>query len=183
MTFAAPSAIVRGGRKWMPFSAVDFLQALTAGILIGSAYALMCIGLGIIFGSMNVIGLELLEGLLFSVANWPLKGQAEFIQRFKKRTGEPFLTQDGLCGYGHTWILKEALESAGAADKLKVADAIRKMNLITGPAALSFPGPIKFDERGRRQDVPMIFAQWQQGVPVTVYPEDRALAKQFWPSV
>jgi branched-chain amino acid transport system permease protein len=39
----------------MPFSAVDFLQALAAGILVGSAYALMCIGLGIIFGSMNVI--------------------------------------------------------------------------------------------------------------------------------
>ena len=39
----------------MPFSAVDFLQALSAGILVGSAYALMCIGLGIIFGSMNVI--------------------------------------------------------------------------------------------------------------------------------
>src|SRR5437660_7459719 len=39
----------------MPFSAVDFLQALSAGILVGSAYALMCIGLGIIFGSMRVI--------------------------------------------------------------------------------------------------------------------------------
>src|SRR5438309_11199124 len=39
----------------MPFSAVDFLQALAAGVLVGSAYALMCIGLGIIFGSMRVI--------------------------------------------------------------------------------------------------------------------------------
>src|SRR5436853_4425294 len=39
----------------MPFSIADFLQALAAGILVGSAYALMCIGLGIIFGSMNVI--------------------------------------------------------------------------------------------------------------------------------
>src|SRR5438309_9414200 len=39
----------------MPFSEVDFLQALAAGILVGSAYALTCIGLGIIFGSMNVI--------------------------------------------------------------------------------------------------------------------------------
>src|SRR2546429_3919022 len=39
----------------MPFSEVDFLQALAAGILVGGAYALMCIGLGIIFGSMNVI--------------------------------------------------------------------------------------------------------------------------------
>jgi len=36
-------------------SLVDFLQALAAGVLVGSAYALMCIGLGIIFGSMRVI--------------------------------------------------------------------------------------------------------------------------------
>src|SRR5438046_363576 len=68
-------------------------------------------------------------------------------------------------------------------DKLKVAEAIRQMNLTTGPAAQFFPGPIKFDEKGRRQDVPMIFAQWQKGVPLTVFPEDRALAKPFWPSV
>src|SRR2546430_13810800 len=39
----------------MPFTAVDFLQALAAGILVGGAYALMCIGLGIIFGAMRVI--------------------------------------------------------------------------------------------------------------------------------
>jgi branched-chain amino acid transport system substrate-binding protein len=143
------------------------------------------VGNGAPFGSpelLTTIGPELLEGLLFSVANWPLKGQEAFIETFKKRTGEPFATQDALCGYGHTWILKEALEAAGSADKLKVAEAIRKMNLTTGPAARSFPGPIKFDEKGRRQDVPMIFAQWQKGVPVTVYPEDRAVAKPFWPT-
>jgi hypothetical protein len=29
----------------------------------------------------------------------------------------------------------------------------------------------------------MIFAQWQNGVPLSVYPETRALAKPFWPSV
>ena len=29
----------------------------------------------------------------------------------------------------------------------------------------------------------MVFAQWQKGVPITVYPEDRALGKPFWPSV
>ncbi|HYM71916.1 MAG TPA: ABC transporter substrate-binding protein [Stellaceae bacterium] len=144
------------------------------------------VGNGAPFGSpelLKTIGPELLEGLLFSVANWPMKGQEDFIERFKKKTGEPFLTQDALCGYGHPAILVEALEQAGAADKLKVADAIRAMNLTTGPAALCFPGPIKFDEKGRRENVPMIFAQWQKGVPVTVYPADRALAKPFWPSV
>src|SRR6202045_4498475 len=39
----------------MPFSLLDFLQALAAGILVGSTYALMCVGLGIIFGAMRVI--------------------------------------------------------------------------------------------------------------------------------
>ena len=56
------------------------------------------------------------------------------------------------------------LESAKAADKIKVAEAIRAMDLRTGPAALSFPGPVKFDDKGRRVDVPMIFAQWQNGI-------------------
>jgi branched-chain amino acid transport system substrate-binding protein len=144
------------------------------------------VGNGAPFGSpelLKTIGPELLEGLLFSVANWPMKGQEEFIERFKKKTGEPFLTQDALCGYGHPAILVEALEKAGVADKIKVAEAIRAMNLTTGPAAQCFPGPIKFDEKGRRVDVPMIFAQWQKGVPLTVFPTNLALAKAVWPTV
>ncbi len=138
------------------------------------------------FGSpelLKTVGADLLDGLLFSVANWPMKGQEAFIDRFKKKTGEPFLTQDGLCGYGHPAILAAGLEAAGAADKVKVAEAIRKMNLTTGPAAACFPGPIKFDDKGRRVDVPIIFAQWQKGVPVTVFPTDLALAKPVWPSL
>jgi branched-chain amino acid transport system substrate-binding protein len=144
------------------------------------------VGNGAPFGSpelLKTIGPELLEGLLFSVANWPIKGQEEFIERFKKKTGEPFLTQDALCGYGEPAILVEAMETAGSADRLKVAEAIRGMNLTTGRAAQCFPGPIKFDEKGRRVDVPMIFAQWQKGVPLTVFPTELALAKPFWPSV
>jgi branched-chain amino acid transport system substrate-binding protein len=143
------------------------------------------VGNGAPFGSpelLKTIGPDLLEGLLFSVANWPTKGQEDFIERFKKKTGEAFLTQDGLCGYGDVAILAAALEAAGAADRIKVAEAIRKMNLTTGPAAQCFPGPIKFDDKGRRQDVPMIFAQWQKGVPVTVFPENLALAKPVWPT-
>jgi len=39
----------------LPPFLVEFLQALAAGVTVGGAYALMCIGLGIIFGSMRVI--------------------------------------------------------------------------------------------------------------------------------
>jgi branched-chain amino acid transport system substrate-binding protein len=141
------------------------------------------VGNGAPFGSpelKKVVGPELLEGLLFSVADWGLKGQEDIIARFEKRTGEPWITQDSVTAYGDMWILKEAIESAGAADRIKVAEAIRKMDLKDGPAAASFPGPIRFDEKGRRVEVPLIFAQWQKGVPLTVYPTDRALAKPYW---
>ena len=37
---------------------------------------------------------ELLEGYIFIVANWGLKGQEQIIDAFKKRTGEPWMTQD-----------------------------------------------------------------------------------------
>ena len=33
----------------------SFLQAMTAGLLIGAVYGLMCVGLGLIFGVMRVI--------------------------------------------------------------------------------------------------------------------------------
>src|SRR6266436_8330255 len=39
----------------LPSFLIQFLQALAAGVTVGGAYALMCIGLGIIFGAMRVI--------------------------------------------------------------------------------------------------------------------------------
>ena len=89
---------------------------------------------------------DLIEGVMFIVANWELKGQEKINELFKKATGEPWITQDGLAGYGHTWILKEALERAGVADKVKVAEEIRKLDLKDGPAAVAFPGGVKFDD-------------------------------------
>jgi branched-chain amino acid transport system substrate-binding protein len=124
---------------------------------------------------------DLLEGFMFIVANWGLKGQERIEDLYKKQTGEPWITQDGLAGYGHTWIIKEALEKAGAADKLKVSDAIHSMEIKSGPAADAFPGVVKFDAAGRRVGAPLVIVQWQNGVPVSVYPIDRARAKAKWP--
>ena len=124
---------------------------------------------------------DLLEGYMFIVADWGLKGQEAIIEQFKKRTGEPWMTQDAITGYGDMWILKEALERTGVADKVKVAEQIRKMELKEGPAALAFPGGVKFEANGRRANAPLVIVQWQNGVPLSVYPTDRALAKPRWP--
>jgi branched-chain amino acid transport system substrate-binding protein len=124
---------------------------------------------------------EIVEGLMTVVGNWPAKGHEKIAEEFVKKTGEPWITQDSLSTYGDMWILKEALEKAGAADKKKVAEAIRTMDSREG-AAKYFPGGrMKFDEQGRRVDADLVIVQWQNGVPVTVYPEASAVAKPIWP--
>jgi branched-chain amino acid transport system substrate-binding protein len=129
----------------------------------------------------KIVDPDLLEGVFVIVAAWGLKGQEEIIERFRKRTNEPWITQDSITAYGDMWVLKEAVERAGVADKVKVAEEIRKMDLKEGPAALAFPGPVKFDEKGRRVDAPLVIVQWQKGQAVSVFPPDRALAQPFWP--
>ena len=124
---------------------------------------------------------EIVEGLMTVVGNWPAKGHEKIAEEFVKKTGEPWITQDSLSTYGDMWILKEALEKAGAADKKKVAEAIRTMDSREGSAKFFPGGRMKFDEQGRRVDADLIIVQWQNGVPITVYPEASAVAKPIWP--
>jgi branched-chain amino acid transport system substrate-binding protein len=125
---------------------------------------------------------ELLEGVMSIVANWNAKGMEEISAEFIERSGEPWLTQNPICAYGHVWILKSALEQAGAPNREAVADALRTMDLTDGPARF-FPGHrIRFDEHGRRIDAELLVVQWQDGEPRTVYPAAAALAEPRWPT-
>jgi branched-chain amino acid transport system substrate-binding protein len=127
------------------------------------------------------VGKDLLEGVMVIVANWGAKGQEALIEEFKAKTGEPWMTQDSINTYGDMWIFKDALEKAGTADRKKVADAIRKMDTTEGPARFYPGGRIRFEENGRRADADLIIAQWQNGVPVSVYPTAAAVAQPIWP--
>jgi branched-chain amino acid transport system substrate-binding protein len=141
------------------------------------------VGNGAHFGApelLKVAGADVLEGALITVANWSNDSQRALIDEFKKRTSEPWLTQDSLCAYGHVWILKEAVEKAGVADRKKVAEAIRAMDTSEGAARYFAGNHIKFDDKGRRVDAPLVIFQWQQGVPVTVYPQGPGTAQPRW---
>ena len=130
---------------------------------------------------LKIVKKETLEGLIVVVANWPGKGKEALSEAFKKRTGEPFMTQDSISSYGDMWIFKEALEKAGVADRKKVAEAIHAMDTTTGPAAF-YPGErLRFDENGRRVGADIVLVQWQNGVPVAVYPPNLALGTLKWP--
>ncbi|HUF71876.1 MAG TPA: ABC transporter substrate-binding protein [Gammaproteobacteria bacterium] len=125
---------------------------------------------------------EQLEGIMSVVANWGTRGQESITAEFIERSGEPWITQNPICAYGHIWILKEALEAAGVADRNAVADAIRDMDLTDGPAQFFPGGRVRFDELGRRIDAELLVVQWQAGEPVTVYPESAAVAAPIWPA-
>jgi branched-chain amino acid transport system substrate-binding protein len=130
---------------------------------------------------VNVMGKDLLEGVMTTVANWGAKGQEKLIADFKKRTREPWMTQDSISTYGDIWIFKEALEKAGAADRRKVAAAIRGMDTTDGPARFFAGGRLKFDENGRRAGAGLLVVQWQNGEPIVVHPPGSAVAKPIWP--
>jgi branched-chain amino acid transport system substrate-binding protein len=123
---------------------------------------------------------SLLEGLMTIVGNWGFKGHDKLQADLKAKFGEPWLTQNAISTYGDMWIVKEALEAAGKADKEAVAQALRTIDTREG-AARYFPGGrLKFDEKGRRVDASFCVVQWQKGVSVTVYPDDIAVAKPIW---
>src|SRR3989454_1893372 len=67
------------------------------------ANKLPIVGNGAHFGApelLKVAGADVLEGALITVANWSNDSQRALIDEFKKRTSEPWLTQDSLCAYG-----------------------------------------------------------------------------------
>jgi branched-chain amino acid transport system substrate-binding protein len=130
----------------------------------------------------EVVGRDIIQGLMGIVANWGGKGQEDLAKRFAARTGEPWLNQDSIMTYADMMILREATERAGVADRRKVAEAIRAFDLTDGVALLSPGGRLKFDERGRRVGAELVIIQWQAGKAVAVYPPSVATAEPIWPT-
>jgi branched-chain amino acid transport system substrate-binding protein len=119
-----------------------------------------------------------LEGLMLAVGSWAAKGHEPLVAELKTRFKEPWMTQNAISTYADMWVIKEALEKAGKADREAVATALRTMD--GGPSKFYPGGRIKFDDKGRRVDAGLTIIQWQKGVPVTVYPPELAVAKPIW---
>jgi len=130
----------------------------------------------------NNMNIEQLEGVMAVVADWTTSAQKDFVAEVKKKTSEPWPTQHFVTTYGDMWIFKAALEAAGKSDREAVAKALHAMNITGGPA-IYFPGngKLKFDENGHREDASLLIVQWQNGVPITVFPSKDALAAPVWP--
>ncbi|HEY8333762.1 MAG TPA: ABC transporter substrate-binding protein [Tardiphaga sp.] len=128
---------------------------------------------------LQTINPTLLQGVITCVGSWATKGHEALIAELKARYNEPWMTQNAISTYGDMWLIKDALEKAGKADKVAVAEALRSMD--GGPSKYYPGGILKFDDKGRRVDAEMTVVQWQNGIPVTVFPQKLAVAEPFWP--
>jgi branched-chain amino acid transport system substrate-binding protein len=132
---------------------------------------------------LNVVGKDLLEGVMGAIANWGGRGHEKLIATFKTKNKEPWMPQDSISTYGDMWIFKDAIEKAGSADPKKVAAAIRAMNETAG-AARYFPGTggkLAFEPNGRRAGAELVIVQWQGGEPKAIFPPSLASTKALWP--
>jgi branched-chain amino acid transport system substrate-binding protein len=129
---------------------------------------------------LKTTGADVLQGIIVGLANWPGKDLADLSARFVKRTGELWFGHDSIFAYAHVMILAWALNKAASADREKLAAAIRTMNITDGPA-VCFPGHhLQFDAKGRRVGAELVVVQWQNGRPVTVFPQNMAVASPIW---
>jgi branched-chain amino acid transport system substrate-binding protein len=130
---------------------------------------------------LKVAGAENLEGVLVGLANWPGKAVEDVANRFVERTKEPWFGHDSIFAYVHVLILKEAVERAGVAERQKVMQGIRALDMNDGPALFFPDGHLKYDENGRRVGAELCIVQWQKGRPVPVHPAEIAVSNALWP--
>ncbi|MGH7042042.1 MAG: ABC transporter substrate-binding protein [Acetobacteraceae bacterium] len=131
---------------------------------------------------VQTTGAAIMQDILVGLANWPGKDLNALAARYVKRTGQAWFGHNEIFAYAHVQILAWALNKAAAADRVKVADAIRTMDITDGPAVY-FPGHhLRFDPKGRRVDAQLVIVQWQNGKPITVFPENMAVSKAVWPT-
>lgn len=130
---------------------------------------------------LTLLGEDKVEGIISLASNWESAKKKELAASLSKRAKEPWMNQDTLGTYGCIYLIKDALERTGSADKEKLMDALRATNTTTGAADYFVGGSLRFDETGRRMDAPVALYQWQKGRPNTVYPEQDAYAPLIWP--
>jgi len=133
---------------------------------------------------LDALGPQQAEGVMTTQGTAITKDPyaADFLKRFRERTGIRWTGHDTTSEYSHLWILKDALEKAGATDPKKVRDAIASIH-ISVPPPTAFNGvDIQYDANGQNPGAPTFIVQWQNGLPVLVAPGEFAVAPLKWPS-
>jgi len=101
---------------------------------------------------------------------------AATIAAFEKAYSQPF-AYEWMLAYQSVYVLRDALERAGAPDRDRVREALTKTNLRDQLV----PYPITFDDKGQNPNARTLLMQVQNGKIVVVHPPEFAEAKPIIP--
>src|SRR5215470_4674460 len=92
---------------------IDFLQALSTGLLVGGTYGLMCVGLGIIFGVMRVVNFAQGDFMMLGMYGAYCPATGFGLRGFLGRCGGPVVGAilAGAIVFGVGWLLHRFLIS------------------------------------------------------------------------
>jgi branched-chain amino acid transport system substrate-binding protein len=116
-----------------------------------------------------------------------IPGLADVVSRYEAKNGV-FMNEHAGLSYAATWLLKEVLELSGSlhSDKPLDPDSIReaflKIDISSGPAAMTAGGRAKFNEKGDNIYGNHVYLQILNGAQHTAWPFDRASVDAVWPT-
>jgi branched-chain amino acid transport system substrate-binding protein len=120
---------------------------------------------------------KLAEGLQ-GVAHWNHDSDAnaqKLSEEYKKRYGE-FLFEYGGGLIAQTYMIVDALERAQSADPQKVHEALTKLDVSSGFAAMGPGGKVRFGPDGKNIYGHPVGVQWQNGDLASIFPKEDARA-------
>jgi branched-chain amino acid transport system substrate-binding protein len=129
----------------------------------------------------NLIDAKMLNHQMSVVGNWTGNATQDVLSRYVAKYGDPWMTEGAICSYADMWVLKQALEQAGKADREAVGEAMHKLDMTDGPARYYIGGRLQFDQTGQRVGAGIVIAEWLDGTVKTVYPAAAAQAAPVWP--
>lgn len=107
-------------------------------------------------------------------------GAPEVLEQFKKKYGVD-MTAMPRSVYPVVWVVKDALERAGSADREKLRDALTKTKIMPGEKGNIMPYPMMFDEKGQNTEAKYNALQYQRDSYKVVWPKEWAEADLMWP--
>jgi branched-chain amino acid transport system substrate-binding protein len=166
----------------LPSAASDVVQFVNKFVEFKINAATVALGNLIVSPDMrSLIEPSLLDHQMTVVANWTGKAALDVQSAYDAKYKQPWMTEGAISSYGDMWVLKEAMERAGKADRDAVADAMRKLDMTDGPARFYVGGRLKFDATGQRVGAGVVIVEWLGGTVKTVYPAEAAVAAPVWP--